>query len=311
MSYQKAEAIPLDTTKRVVKIQGARNRQGALHEDIVQVLVFKDSLPDKLFGRIVKVIERYHKQKLVCKVHKYNQVLFCPLSDKYPIILNLPRLSQRLLEKRNRNGIRNELKSKDVVIFDHQYVFNDDIPQISNVIPHSVALNMLFVVRVLTWNPKYRFPLGLVIHALPQGFSAFHAERILMIEHEVKYDNENETFSPVSAEPVASENTEGEVGIRAFPDNALNLDDAISLTKKSDSCFNLAVHIVNTTKDIMMNDVIDEKARVCGLSVYGQRRVMNMLPSHIRSKLSLQPGQIGEVVSVIIGKVVLKENFFI
>ena len=302
--YHKAEGIPLDSSKRVVQIHGAGNRRGAFHEDIVKVGVFNGQVPGKCYGKVLAVVKRQHKQNLVCKAHKYNPVLFCPLSKKYPLLLNLPRLSKDLLAKKDMASIDAELKSKDVAVFDSQSLSNSDIPQITNVIPHSVAHNMLFVVRILQWNPKYRLPLGIVIHALPKGFSGFHAERILMIVHEVQYDTDGDHITATSSQTAKPKAINGNVDTRAFtidPPDAVNLDDALSLTRVSSSTYQLAVHIVNTNKLIKDGGKVDCEARARGTSVYNgsQGRMMNMLPAHIRSQLSLLPGQVCDVLSII------------
>ena len=301
--YHKAEGTPLDSCRRVVQIQGVRNRRGAFHEDIVEVGVFKAQEPGKCYGKVLEVVKRQHKQNLICKAHKYNPVLLCPLSKKHPILSNLPRLSRALLAKKDKLAIDSELKSKAVVVFDSQSLSTSDIPQITKVIPHHVALDMLFVVRILQWNPKYRFPLGIAIHALPKGFSGFHAERILMIEHEVQYDMDSSHITMLSPKAAQSKAITGDVDTRAFtidPPDAVNLDDALSLTRVSSSTYRLAVHIVNTNKLIKDGDEVDCEARARGTSVYNgsQGRMMNMLPSYVRSQLSLKPGQICDVLSI-------------
>ena len=308
--YNSAEAIPLDTRKQIVQIRGMGNRRGAFHEDIVQVSVFNQLPEGKCYGKVVKVMKECHKQNLVCRAHKYNPILFCPENKKYPIITNLPKLSRSLMERRDKRGIVAELQSKDVVVFEPSSLSDGDIPQIKNVISHNIAQDMLFVVRIILWNPKFRLPLGVVVHALPKGSSAFHAERILMIEHEVSFDDQKDEIIPQAAQIEASESTtESEVDTRAFtidPEDAVNLDDAISLTQKP-NCYQFAVHIVNTTKDIVIGSEIDKKAAAHGVSVYGMKRVMNMLPVAVRSKLSLQPHQIREVMTVI-GNIHLQED---
>ena len=302
LHFSKAEAIPLISDNRVVQIRGMGNMQGAFHDDIVEVMVFDDCPETKCFGKVVKVIKRCHKQNLVCNAHRYNPVLFCPVSKKYPIISNLPKLSRDVMRKKDKCGIDAELQSKDVVVFDPNSLSDNDIPQIANVISHSIAQNMLFVVRILMWNPKFRLPLGIVVHALPKGFSTFHAERLLLLEHDLHLDDESGGFSSQVAQTDMDNLTEGDIDTRAFtidPEDAVNLDDAISLTKEENTCYKLAVHIVNTTNHIKIDDEVDKKAAARSVSVYGIKRVINMLPQKTRSKLSLKPHQTCEVMTVL------------
>lgn len=317
--FSYAEGVPLDPTKRVVQLRGMGNIKGAFHEDIVKVLVFNDLSQSQCKGRVVSVIKKCHKQTIVCKAHRYNSILFCPLDKRYPLITNLPKLSRDLLEKRDKRCIMTELESKDVVVFKPSSVFEGNIPEIKNVIPHTVAQDMLFVVKILVWNPKYRLPLGVVVHALPKGCSEFHAERILMIEHNVNYGTETEDFKTQSVQCTASNM---EVDTRAFtidPDDAINLDDALSLSREGDA-YQLAVHIVDTTNEITSDSELDRKAKMKGTSVYGGRQVMHMLPSRIRSKLSLNPHQLCDAITIradiliddegliSIGNIILKES---
>ena len=304
-SFSKGEAIPLDTSKRVVQLKGMGNIKGAFHEDVVEVAVFSKLPQSACKGRIIKVIKECHKQNIVCKAHRYNPVLFCPIDKRYRIISNLPKLSKNLLERKDKCSIDAELQSKDVVIFEPNSLLEGNIPEIKNVIPHTIAQDLLFVVRILLWNPKFRFPLGVVVHALPKGCSFFHAERLLMIEHNVHYDKEdsykNDQHITVQYLP-----NECDIDTRAFtidPEDAVNLDDAISLTEKNGS-YQLAVHIVNTTKEIPRDTEVDKKAAAYGVSVYGVKRVMNMLPAETRSKLSLQPYQICDVMTVSVNVVI-------
>jgi exoribonuclease R/predicted ribonuclease YlaK len=302
MHFSKAEAIPLDPTKKVVQIRGKGNIRGAFHNDIVEVATFNDlQYPDNK-GRVLRVVKRCHKQTILCRAHLYNPTLFYPVDKKYPVFSNLPKLSRDLLEKKDKNMIDLELQSKDVVVFKPSSLTEGNIPEIENVIPFSLAQDMVFVIRILQWNPKYRLPLGAVIHAVPKGCSAFHAERLLMIEHNVQYEDEMESSKTESqfeskglVGPVCSS-----IDTRAFtidPEDAINLDDAISLWKKPDS-YCLAVHIVNTTKEITLNDEIDRRAASKGQSIYGGKKVMNIIPLKKRAKLSLNPNQACEVITV-------------
>ena len=310
LSFSKAEAIPLDKSKRVVHIRGMGNMKGAFHEDIVEVVVFGEPPQSLCKGRVLRVIRKCHKQILVCKPHRYNPTLFCPIDKRYPIILNLPKLSKALLEKGDRSSIDAGLISKDVVIFEPCSLSDGDIPEIKNVIPFTVAQDMLFIVRIVLWNPKYRLPLGVVIHALPQGSSAFHAERLLKLEHNVHYDDETEP-SLTDTTQCAHSPTDHDINTRTFtidPEDAVNLDDAISLVKKQGS-YELAVHIVNTTKEIAFETDADKRAAAQGVSVYGVKKVMNMLPLKTRSKLSLNEHQICDVFTISGYVVVTQGNF--
>ena len=301
ISYSKAEAIPLDSSKGMVHIRGMGNVRGAFHEDIVQVSVFSESLhSEESRGKVVSVVRKCHKETLLCRASQYSPTLFYPIDKRYPIVSNLPKLSKDMLEKKDKSKIDVELQSKDVVIFESSSLKEGNIPEIKNVLPFSLAQDMVFVLKILRWNPKYRFPLGVAIQAVPKGCSPFQAERLLRIEHNVHYEDETDCFQAESGESESDATTSANVDTRAFtidPDDALNLDDAISLWKQQDyHC--LSVHIVNTTKEIEPDNEIDKKAGVRGQSVYGGDKVMNILPSKTRAKLTLYPHKTCDVITI-------------
>ena len=309
--YRKAEAIPLDHTRKVVKIGGVGNRKGAFDGDVVEVGIFPKNPEGKCYGRVIKVIEGAGSRRFVCTVYHKNSTLFCPIDKKNPLICNLPRLSRDLLKRpwQNRSAINEDLKSTDVVIFDPKSVSLEGrhLPQIQSVIPLAVAQKMLFVVQFLLWNPKYRFPLGIVINALPKGISFFDGERLLKAYHGIEYNDS------VKSEPSITADYQQDPSLlplydRAFtidPVNAINLDDAVSL-KQLDHIdetvrYELAVHIVNAAKHISGGSIEDRKARDLGTSVYAgaEGKTMHMLPAHLRIQLSLNPKCTRDVLSIV------------
>ena len=309
--YRKAEAIPLDHTKKVVKIGGIGNRKGAFDSDIVEVGIFPKNPEGKCYGRVIRVIEGVHSRRFVCTVYHKNSTLFCPIDKKNPLICNLPRLSKDLLMRpwQNRSAINEDLRSTDVVIFDPKSVslHGRHLPQIRSVIPLAVAQKMLFVVQFLFWNPKYRFPLGIVINALPKGLTFFGGERLLKAYHGIEYNDSVQSQPSVAADH-PQEPSSFPLYDRAFtidPVNAINLDDAVSLKLLGlmDEAvrYELAVHIVHAAKHVSGGSIEDRKARDLGTSVYAgaEGKTMHMLPAHVRSQLSLNPKCTRDVLSVV------------
>ena len=309
--YRKAEAIPLDHTKKVVKIGGVGNRKGAFDGDVVEVGIFPKNPQGKCYGRVIRVIESVDSRRFVCTVYHKNSTLFCPIDKKNPLICNLPRLSRDLLMRpwQNRSAINEDLKSTDVVIFDPKSVSLEGrhLPQIQSVIPLAVAQNMLFVVQFLLWNPKYRFPLGIVINALPKGMTFFDGERLLKACHGIEYNDSVQSEPSVPADH-QQEPSSFPLYDRAFtidPVNAINLDDAVSLKlldhiDKAER-YELAVHIVNAAKHISGGSIEDRKARDLGTSVYtgAEGKTMHMLPTNVRNQLSLNPKCTRDVLSIV------------
>ena len=311
-TFREAEAIPLDSTKKIVKIQGTGNRIGAFDGDTVIVGVFEDNPPNSCYGRVLEVTERGSDLKFICRVSYNNPIVFYPIDNKSPIMINLPKLSRDLLRKKNREEINeSDLKCNDVVVFDPtSYDLESDnvpLPQIKQVIPLSVAKSMLFLVSFVRWEPKYRTPLAIVIGVYRKGYTQFNAERLLQIKHSVDY-NEDGCNAMSSAQDM-EQDSKLPFYNRAFtidPQEALNLDDALSLVRinSEENCqhkvYQLGVHIVNAAKHVQPGTNSDEFARSKCTSVYGgeKGKVMHMLPSDTRCRLSLTPGKIRDVISV-------------
>ena len=316
-TYRIAEAIPVDSSKRIVSIRGLANRKGSFDGDTVVVGVFEDCPPGECYGRVLEVIKRGGSLKFVCRVSNGNPIVFLPIDGKNPILINLPRLSRDLLKKKEMNDINQfDLKCSDVVVFEiPPELENDEIeevplPQIKQVIPFSIAKkNMLFLVSFVKWDLKYRSPLGIVEGVCPKGFTPFYAERLLKFEHLVHYNGMVEDEKSIITELVkkdASLQLYSEV-FTIDPEGAQNLDDALSIVKlpqcndDGHTVYQLGVHIVNAAKHIEAGIDDDVAAKALGLSVYGgsNGKVMHMLPSYkLRCQLSLNPGKIRDVISV-------------
>ena len=299
--------IPLDCRKKIVDIKGIYNRRGAFDGDKVLVGVFKDNPEGKCYGKVINVIAHLQELKFVCSIHHDNPVLFAPVDRKSPIIVNLPRLSRDLTSQKNRDTLSSELHSLDVVVFaanSISQIQDGFLPQIKEVIPLSVARHMLFLVCVLKWNRKYRTPLGIVIQAFPKGYTVFEAERLIKTIHNVVYnDSEASEVMHGTRKDTYAEKTLPFYG-RAFtidPENARNLDDALSLVRKSKNVYQLAVHITNTALRIAEGSEADTFARKKGVSFYGgdEGKIMHMLPADNRKELSLIPNQKRDVLSVV------------
>ena len=318
LNYREAEAIPINPNKKVVTIRGSGNRIGAFDGDTFEVGVFRDNPEGKCYGKVLKLKERGGEATFICRVSHHNPVMFYPVDRKNPKFINLPRISRDLLLRRDKDAVKDELQSTDVIVFDHHAINPDSkeltIPPICQVVPHNIAKDMLFIVAYLRWKEPYRVPLGIVIGVLPKGYTSFSAERLLQMKHGIVYDEDERDMNP--GDDAISTQHSGPTFNQAFtidPENAQNLDDAVSLVRlpqpavasPQDSSvtdtYQLAVHIVNCAKHIQENDLIDREARKRGTSVYGGRagKIMQMLPLQTREMLSLRPNKLRDVLSVI------------
>ena len=301
--FDKADAMPCDPNNHTVKILGANNRRGAFDGDRVLVGIFDDTDPQRK-GRVLKCTQRSSTSlAFACHVDTINPILFVPLNNKDPKILNLPKLSQDLLTIKSKLELEEGFRATEVIVFEDAWN-GQGLPKICDAIPFTVARKMVFVVRILCWNPKYRLPLGIVVASIPQGISFFHAQRLLKVEYNVS-DLQTTSLIPCDSTLINPLLPLNERAFTIDPENAQNLDDAISLilieTNEQSRIYEMAVHIVNVAKYIKKDSDEDKKAMEASLSVYGTRDsgCAHLLSAEIRSRLTLSPGKMRDVISVV------------
>ena len=197
---------------------------------------------------------------------------------------------------------------EDGLISQHQWVVifeedslprgdRDELPRIKEIITAESARNLLFVVRVIGWEPDHRLPLGAVVESLPLGTNSFHAERLLRAAYSIYKDdldqessNEESEECEEESDPLALAMPQGDVVCQAFtidPSDARNLDDALSLVRESDDTYTMAVLIPNVESQLKQGSDLDVRAKERATSVYGFFR--NMIPADVCRKISLCP----------------------
>ena len=299
ITFRKCTANPLDPKEPPIIIQGINNRRCALDGARVNVRVYKES--DR-FGRVCEVVEQGPKQQFVCRVDNYNAIFLYPIDRKNPKLVNLPGLSREILKRASEFFIIEEelrYKHRAVTVFDPKsFNINDekvDIPQIKDVIPLSIAQKLLFVVRYLRWMPKYCYPLGVVIAAIPKGLTLYHGERLLLAHHQID-------TAPVEDLDVDEDLMVATVGSslpcydHAFtidPLEAQAFDDALTLEPVDGKCYQLGVHITNVGGAVKKGSGDDEGALERATAVYGSKlcpKYYPLLSEKIRKNLSLNCG---------------------
>ena len=303
ITFRKATATPLDPSQPPITINGVDNRRGALDGSLVKVVLYKDG--DRC-GKVCEVIEQGPQRQFVCSVDTYNSIFFCPVDRKSPKLVNLPGLSREVLDKKafDKFIIKKELeyKQRAVAVFDPQSFTNPnkqhsatmEIPQIKDVIPLNIAQKLLFIVWYLRWKPKYRYPLGVVIAAIPRGLTLYHAERMLLAHYNINIasvssaDGDLNNTNPMSTLPRYDH------ALTIDPSDAKVLDDALTLellpSRVGGQRYRLGVHITNVARILKGNTEIDRIARERGTAVYGSKFIplfYPMLPKKVRKSLSL------------------------
>ena len=302
LNYRKVEATPLSDKKKVIIIQGKRNLRNAFDGDTVEVGVFEDCPSNKLYGRVLKLKERGSNLQYICRVADYSPIVFFPIDKKNPKLINLPTLSRVLLQSEKVIS-ESDFQYNDVIVFSPK--IDNDLPRVVQVIPHAVALKMLFLVSFVTWKQKYNNPLGIVIGVCSRGHTLLKAELLLKLEYSVTYNSQDDDSQGPDPIDVQIDPNVPRFD-RAFtidPADARNLDDALSIIKQEEEngheVYQIGVHIANVAKHIPINSEEDRAAKNCGISFYGGKKMMHMLADrNKRCSLSLFPGLLRDVISV-------------
>ena len=300
-TYRDCIAVPLNPNEPDITINGINNRRGALEGAQVKVRVYKDS--DRC-GCVREVVKQGPQRQFVCRVDSRNASLY-PIDHKSPKLSNLPGLSQEILQ---RVCDHETIEERAITVFDSSYFHKDKhnemlcSPQVKDVIPLHIAKNMLFVMLYLKWTLKYRYPLGVVIAAIPKGLTLYHGERLLLAHHHINTapvdkidDNEELT--------IADPELHYDHAFTIDPSEAKALDDALTLepvASDDGKCYQLGVHITNVGGAVRKGSEVDHAAQERATAVYGSKlhkTYLPMLPRRVRDALSLSEGKETPVIS--------------
>ena len=290
-----------DTNKSTVKINGYKSRLGAFCGDTVGVKIL-GQIEDTVYGSVVRPIYRGHPDKFICQADLYNPINFLPLDKLVPIFVNLPQIANKMLRWGGLDTI-NESQKQYITIFDeNSLVISEDnpIPKVKELIPLDLAADLLFVVKVIGWEKKYRKPLGAVVEAFPRTTNFYFTEKLLRLAHNVD-DKDEPECSNIEVDIIRREDVLYDWAFTVDPLNAINLDDAISLVPTGDDTYKLAILITDVSKHI--NNALDQLAHTRGVSVYGFDKdgisnCIHMLPLQFSQQLSLCPGEVRDVIAV-------------
>ena len=302
LTFRKCAAIPLNAKELPITIQGINNRRCALEGARVMVRVFKDS--DRC-GRICEVVEQGPQQQFVCGVDNHNAIYFSPIDSKSPRLVNLPGLSREIFKHASEEFvIEEELKYKQrvVTIFDpksfHIPSKGDgkiNIPQIKDVIPLSIAQKLLFVVWYLRWRPKYRYPLGVVVAAIPKGLTLYHGERLLLAYHHINTAPVDDLDDGVDLVVPSTKSSlpHYDHAFTIDPPEAQAFDDALTLepvASDDGKCYQLGVHITNVGGAVKKGSGVHVGGLERATAVYGSKfspKYYPLLSERVRNSLSL------------------------
>ena len=313
-SPRKCTAQPMDPKRKEIILQGVNNRRCAFDQAIVKVQIMHEGSNGEQYGRVTKVVEQGDAKQVICRVDQYNAIFFFPVDRKSPKIVNLPQLARTLIRLEYPDEVSgNQLQSSrhDVICFDPESVKPGQVPKVRESIPLDIAVHLLFVVWPLNWDIEHRWPLGVVVGAIPKGETFFHAEHLLKVQYQIddpntECDDSEGTVADVPMLPAMRE-PHWDGAITIDPEGAINLDDALTLTElelteDGSTVFEFGVHIANVGRYLPQKSRLDDMILEKGTSVYGkcqgEFRFQPMLPKEFSSKLSLNPHNARYSISV-------------
>ena len=303
VSSRKALGYPIDLKKSVVTLNGLKNRKGAFDGDIVDIELYESAgESDKAYGTVIRIVQKCHQERHICRADRYSTIHFNPIDKKTPTFVNLPRISRDLLRYR-KEDIEAGLSSQNqwVVVFEEDSLplsGEDELPKIKEVISADSASNHLFVVKEIGWDKKYRLPLGAVVESLPLGSNVFNSEYILRAAYGV---NENELDKKASGEkddrevktmlPLLPPTAASDVVRQAFTIGPPNVTHALSIVHDRGGTYTMSVLVPNVASQLKQDSPDDNRARACA-NTLRNGFVYNMLPAAVRQQLNLSQRRI-------------------
>ena len=285
--YRNVVAHPTDTTKEPIKLEGVSSRRLGFHDDVVPIdTVNKCVLLD---ADTEKAVSKTHfGASFLCRVNPKNPIQFFPLDKRYPKFVNLPTLTRR--------------EADGVVCFDPKSI--NSSPKMNNFIPMECAVKMLFIVKFLGWRARFAYPLGIIVGAMPAGYSVSAGDLVLRIVHNIPFAP---SHSPIALPSTTPQNT-SHIFKDAFtidPDGSTDHDDALTCAflRKDEATeeYRIGVHITNVQKYIPIGGQLDEAAMGKGCSVYRSpdNCISPMLPETIIQASSIDKGKPRDAFSII------------
>ena len=289
--YDRATAIPLNPSQPPFTIKGRERLKGSLHGDTVKVdpegkCVLFDDKTEKA------ITQTHYGESFLCRVSEFNSIQFYPLDKCYPKFVNLPTITRE--EKRG------------VVCFDPTSI--NDTPRVCNVIPHEVALRMVFVVKFLGWKKECGYPLGIIVGAFPSHFQELMLRRKHSIPPAiVDYPNE------IMKKDNSSQRRHFPHAITIDPEGSTDHDDALTCTvreEKKRKVYTVGVHITDLQSIVKKGSKLDEQAKQRGCTVYDAPDSISspMFPTRVLAEGSILPGKKVNTFSVLTDFIVSDEG---
>lgn len=238
---------------------GAANTNGAIHTDKVKVKLLNKNRKDGRFeGEVIEIVER-GKTEFVGTIHiEYRRVFVVPDNKKFRDFI-IP-------------------KDKIGLAKDGQKV----------------------VVKMIEWEDYSDFPTGEVIKVLGEVGNNDTEINAIMVEYGLPYEfpKEVEKIAGLIPTKITEEEISSRKDFRKIttftidPFDAKDFDDALSIRKLENGCWEVGVHIADVSHYVKPGSILDKESLVRATSVYLVDRVVPMLPEILSNNVcSLRPNE--------------------
>ncbi|KAM5304642.1 3'-5' exoribonuclease HELZ2 [Glossophaga mutica] len=285
-TFERATAVPLDAAG-----PGPIQLRGRLHcgmafsgdEVVVRVLGGDRAPSGRPQGRVLGVLKRRrHELLFVCRMDEWDPRLMTPIDGavtkifvanlKDPLQVPVHRVLQGRLQK-----VQYERLSAQA------------------------CRRRLFWVRIVVWQERFYYPLGIVLEVLPEATTWEQGLRILDLEYGLREPSPDPAsvskalqkyHEELSRAPGARDDCRSFLTFTVDPQGAGNLDDALSVRDLGPR-YEVGVHIADVASFVPRDGALDVEARRQGLAIYApSREPTPLLPAGLcRDVLSLLPGQ--------------------
>jgi len=235
----------------------SNNTDNALHGDLVRVRLFPKRKDRKIEGEIIEVLERPNKTWVGLVQISRNFAFLVTDSKSMPVDIFIP------LE--NLNGAKNGQKA---------------------------------IAEIVEWTPPSKNPFGKIVEVLGEpGDNEVEMHAILaQYGLPVRFDEAVEKAAEKIPSEISKEEIEKREDFRNVltftidPDDAKDLDDALSFKKLEENLWEIGVHIADVTHYLKPGGIIEKEAINRATSIYLVDRTIPMLPEKLSNNLcSLNP----------------------
>ncbi len=257
----------------------------AMHGDHVLVALAPIRDPERVEGRIVRVLDRKH-DTVVGTFHygrKYNYVL--PIDEKIKQDIIIPHGAEKTFNAKDAK----DAKQRHRVLGEEarkRALTTDDLD------------GQVVDVEITDWPSPTQNPKGRIIEVLGREDDFGVDVEIIIRKHHIPHQFPVEVLDEAQRTPeiISSAELKRRRDYRNLPivtidgETARDFDDAVYVSKKSNGNFELQVHIADVSHYVTPDSALDEEARLRGNSVYFPDRAVPMLPPELSTNIcSLRP----------------------